>query len=375
MSAKVNIEPRMITWAIARAGFPLKDFTEKHPNVLEWLEQKKQPTVKQLEDFSNKVYLPFGYLFLPEPPIEQVPIPFFRTGQSNATKVSLPVQETVRILKYRQDWLSDYLQENDGEPLGFVGRFGLNNTPEEIAADMRNTLNLTQDWAAQLPTWSDAKSFLTQKIEDAGIVVVFNSVVENNNHRKIEVAECRGFVLVNQYAPFLFVNSADSKAAQMFTLAHELAHVWAGHSAGFDSRQMLPADDPIERLCDQVAAEFLVPSTEFERFWAEMPHIEAAARHFKVSPIVAGRRALDLGLIDKNIFFGFYNDYIHRDFEKKANQSGGGDFYATQRVRLGRAFIARIHQALKSGKILHRDVYRLTGLKGDTYQSFVQKIL
>jgi Zn-dependent peptidase ImmA (M78 family) len=363
----------MITWAIARAGFPLKDFTEKHPNVLEWLEQKKQPTVKQLEAFSNKVYLPFGYLFLPEPPVEQLPIPFFRTGRSKATKVSLNVQETVRILKYRQDWLTDYLQENDGEPLNFVGKFGLNNTPEEIAADIHATLKLTQGWAGHLPNWSEAKGLLTQKIEDAGIVVVFNSVVENNNHRKIDVSECRGFVLVDQYAPFLFVNNADSKAAQMFTLAHELAHVWTGHSAGFDSRQMLPADDPIERLCDQVAAEFLVPADDFGRFWTDKPKIQEAARHFKVSPIVAARRALDLGFISKAAFFDFYNEYTQRDYVKKDNQSGGGDFYLTQRVRLGRAFVARLNQALKSGKILHRDVYKLTGLKGDTYQVFIQK--
>ena len=375
MSTKVNIEPRMITWAIDRAGYHLADFAEKYPRVLEWLNEKKQPTVKQLEEFSQKVYLPFGYLFLPEPPVEQLPIPFFRTGRSKATKVSLNVQETVRILKYRQDWLSDYLHENEGEPLNFVGKFGLNNTPEEIAADMRATLNLERDWAGHLPTWSEAKGFLTQKIEDAGIVVVFNSVVENNNHRKIEVAECRGFVLVDQYAPFLFVNSADSKAAQMFTLAHELAHVWTGQSAGFDSRQMLPADDPMERLCDQVAAEFLVPAADFKLFWAEKPSITESARHFKVSPIVAGRRALDLGLIDKNTFFGFYNEYINREYVKKERQAGGGDFYATQRVRLGRAFVARLNQALKSGKILHRDVYKLTGLRGDTFQAFIQKNL
>lgn len=375
MSQELNIQPNMITWAIDRAGFRLDDFTQKFPKVLDWLNGVKKPTVKQLEDFSHRVYLPFGYLFLPEPPVEKLPIPFFRTGRTATAKISLNAQETVRLLKYRQDWLSDYLQENDGEPLSFVGKFGLQNTPEEIATDIRKNLKLTPDWASQFANWSLAKSHLAQKIEDLGIVLSFNSVVENNNHRKIDPQEVRGFVLVDTYAPFLFINSADSKAAQMFTMAHELAHVWTGQSAGFDSYMMIPADDPMEQLCDRTAAELLVPSFGFHVFWKENPQISAAARHFKVSEIVAARRALDLGLISKNAFFEFYRNFMNRHFDKKNTAIGGGDFYATQKVRLGLPFLARLNHALKSGKILYREAYQLTGLKGDTFQQVTQKLL
>ena len=365
----------MITWAIRRAGYQLDDFVEKFPKVLGWLNKVNQPTVNQLEDFSNKVHLPFGYLFLPEPPEELLPITFFRTGRGTTNQVSLNVQETVRLLKYRQDWLSEYLQEAGEEPLPFVARFGLQNTPEEIAADIRTTLQLSPDWASHLPNWSSAKTHLAQQIEEVGIVISFNGVVENNNIRKIDPDECRGFVLVDPYAPFLFVNNNDSKAAQMFTLAHELAHVWTGYSAGFDSRMLLPADDPVERLCDQTAAELLVPSHDFRVFWQEKPTIPTAARHFKVSEIVAARRALDLGLIDKSSFFRFYHQFMRRFSERKTNRSEGGNFFNTQKVRLGLPFLSHLNQALKSGKILHSEAYRLTGLKGDTFRTLTQKIL
>lgn len=365
----------MLSWAIDRAGYQLDEFAQKFPKILDWLNGEKKPTVKQLEDFSHRVHLPFGYLFLPEPPVEKIPIPFFRTGKAAATKVSLNVLETLRLLKHRQDWLSEYLREIEEDPLPFVGKFGLQNPPEEIAADIRATLKLSPDWASHFPNWSLAKAHLAQKIEDLGIVISFNSVVQNNNHRKIEPQEVRGFVLVDEFVPFLFVNAADSKAAQMFTMAHELAHVWTGQSAAFDSRMMLPADDPMEKLCDQTAAELLVPSQYFLDFWSETPQIAAAARHFKVSEIVAARRALDLGLIDKNNFFGFYNNFMSRHFERKSNAAGGGDFYLTQKVRLGLPFLTRLNQALKSGKILHREVYQLTGLKGDTFHNVTQKIL
>lgn len=374
MNQEINIQPDMITWAIGRAGFQLDDFTKKFPRVSHWLSGEKKPTVKQLEDFSNHVHLPFGYLFLSEPPVEKTLIPFFRTGRVATVEVSLNVQETVRLLKRRQNWLSEYLRENDGDPLPFVGSFGLQNTPEEIATDIRKKLKLVPEWACNFPTWSLAKAHLAQKIEDLGIILCFNSVVENNNHRKIDPQEVRGFVLVDSYAPFLFVNAADSKAAQMFTMAHELAHVWTGQSAGFDSRMMLPADDPMEQLCDRTAAELLVPGVDFRIFWQKNSQIHAAAKHFKVSEIVAARRALDFGLISKDYFFAFYTAFMSRHFDKKIAATGG-DFYNTQKVRLGLPFLAYLNHALQSGRILHREAYQLTGLKGDTFQQVTQKLL
>ena len=143
--------------------------------------------------------------------------------------------------------------------LPFVGKYnGINNVPA-IVNDIRQTLELSENWASQLGTWEEAQNHLVETIEDKGIITVFNGVVENNGYRKIPVDECRGFVLVDDIAPFMFINNADSKSAQMFTIVHELAHIWTGHSAGFDFRKLQPADDPIEILCDQVAAEFLVP--------------------------------------------------------------------------------------------------------------------
>lgn len=363
----------MLTWAIARAGYDLDEFVQKVPNVVEWIQGEKKPTVKQLEDFSKKVFLPFGYLFLPEPPQEKLPIPFFRTNGTQATKVSVNVYDTIILLKQRQDWLSDYLKDNEFSKLSFVGKYKGNNNIQEIVTDIRNTLGLEESWASEYKTWQDALKALIQQVESIGIITMFNGIVENNTHRPIDVDECRGFVLVDKMAPFMFVNNSDGKAAQMFTIVHELAHIWTGHSAGFDFRRLEPASDPIERLCDKIAAEFLVPERLFEKVWKADPNIKNAAKYFKVSEIVIARRALDLGKIDKATFFSFYNEYIHREFTKKETQSSGGDFYATTRKRLGLTFSYHINNAVKSGKLLYRDAYRLTSLKGDTFQTYFSK--
>lgn len=370
MRTEVNIKPNMLTWAVARAGYDLAEFSEKVPNLKKWLEGEKNPTVKQLEAFSKKVHLPFGYLFLSEPPKETLPIPFFRTNGQQNDEVSINVYDTILLMQQRQDWLSNHLQDNDFESLEFVGRFNGVFDVLKIVNDIRKTLKLPEAWASEFGTWEEAMNNLVESIEDSGIITVFNGVVENNVYRKIPVDECRGFVLVDEFAPFMFINNADAKAAQMFTIVHELAHIWTGHSAGFDFRKLQPADNPIEVLCDKIAAEFLVPQKAFNNFWAESPVIKKASRHFKVSEIVIARRALDTGKITKSEFFDFYNEYKNREFVKKANLASGGNFYATTRKRLSPTFAIHINNAVNTGQLLHRDAYKLTSLKGDTFKTF-----
>jgi len=376
MSTRIeNINSDLINWAITRAGNELDEFYLNNPAVSEWVAGTKKPTIKQLEDFTHKVHVPFGYMFLSQPPQEEIPIPFFRTGNSQRETVSLNVYHTIQIIKERQNWLTNYLLESEYPDLEFVGKYNVNSDYKEVVNDIRNTLNLTVNWASKLGTWEQALDHLTLQIEEIGIIVNFNGIVGNNTRRKIPVDECRGFVIVNNKSPFLFINSADAKAAQMFTLIHELAHIWLGESAGFDNKQMLPADDPIEKFCDKVAAEFLVPEIFFKEKWNRSQNIKYLSRVFKVSPIVIARRALDLGLMSRTSFFQFYNDYISELQNKKDNQSSGGNFYATAKKRISLRFASYVNSAVKENNLLYRDAYRLTSLKGNTYEKFINEYL
>jgi len=120
----------------------------------------------------------------------------------------------------------------------------------------------------------------------------------------------------------------------------------------------------------KIAAEFLVPENILNKIWSKIPDIKYASGYFKVSEIVIARRALDTGKITRNQFYEFYEEYSDREFTKKETQSPGGDFYATTRKRLSMTFATHIHNAVKSGKFLFRDAYRLTSLKGDTFHRF-----
>jgi Zn-dependent peptidase ImmA (M78 family) len=375
MKTEININPDIITWAIHRAGYELHDFFVKYPNVQSWINNIKRPTVKQLEKFSHTVHIPFGYLFLNEPPKEDIPFPFFRTGKNQAENVSLNVYDTIQILQRRQDWLTDYLEENGADQLPFVGSYSVDANYLKVVENIRKTLNLHPEWASEYATYEETLNAIAKRIELIGIIVNFNGVVENNTHRPISVDECRGFVLVNNVAPFLYVNAADAKPAQLFTIVHELAHVWLGESAGFNNQNLLPADDPIEKLCDQIAAEFLVPEQSFLRLWEQSQNIATLARYFKVSRIVIARRGLDLGKISKGEFFSIYNGFIEEFNHKKENQGSGGDFYATARKRISVSFATYVNQAVKQNRLLYRDAYKITGLRGDTYQNFITQHL
>lgn len=368
----------MLKWAIARDGLDVDAFLvqDKNENVRQWIEGEREPTVKQLEDFSRQVHIPFGYLLLPEPPEEPQPIPFFRTviDDRQERQMSLAVYDTIITLQRRQEWLHEYLLDNEYAPLPFVGRFPETATVEEVVADIRRTLDFEPEWASRNPTWSDALIALRERVENLRIMMVFNSVVGNNTKRPIPLEECRGFVLIDRMAPFLFVHNGDAKSAQMFTIMHELAHIWFGKSAGFDLAQLQPAEDDLEKKCDAIAAELLVPKAVFLRKWRESLDPETVARHFKVSQLVIARRALDTGQWTRETFFRFYQQHIQTDHRKQQN-SPGGDFFKTQRVRLSRRFSVFVREALQSNQIIYRDAYKLTGIKGATFEKYMKEKL
>jgi Zn-dependent peptidase ImmA (M78 family) len=246
--------------------------------------------------------------------------------------------------------------------------------PRGVAQRIRDVLGFPEDWASRRQTWEDALRTLHHAMEQAGILVVVSGVVGNNTHRKLDPGEFRGFVLADEYAPLVFVNGSDGKAAQMFTLAHEVSHVFFGSSAAFDLRQLIPAQDRTEQACNQVAAEFLVPETELRRVWpaardADEPFQELA-RRFKVSAIVAARRAMDLTLIDRSAFFDFYRAYQADERRKRERPSEGGDFYAVQALRVGTRFAATVVRAVREGRLLYSEAYDLTGLHGKTFEKF-----
>jgi Zn-dependent peptidase ImmA (M78 family) len=375
---RITISEPVLRWAVERSSHRAS-LEQKFPKLPEWLSGECQPTLNQLEALAKVTSMPLGYFFLPKPPEERLPIPHFRTlDNGHPHQASRDLLETIQLMERRQAWMREYLIEQGCEPLSFVHSAQLAIDPELLAKEIRQTLGLVNEWAAGYSKWTDALKLLINRIEEVGILVAVSGIVGNNTHRKLEPSEFRGFVLVDEYAPLLFVNGADGKAAQMFTLAHELVHIWFGSSAAFDLRDLQPANNETEQVCNRVAAEFLVPARQLCDFWPsihnEPDRFQAIARHFKVSEPVAARRLVDLGLITYNEFHEFYQNYKEQERRGSRSQEGG-NFYATQNLRIGRRFAEAVIRAAMEGTLLYRDAYQLTGLYGRTFEQYAQLLI
>jgi len=385
--ANVAVNPKILRWAIDRAGLTLESLRVKFPKIEDWLANKRNPTFKQLENFARTTMTPFGVMFLDEPPEEKLTVPDFRTKSDRPIDRPSPdLLATINQMQRRQGWMRSWRIEQGEEPLDFVGSIGIQASNEFAASQIRGKLKIGDGWASGYSTWRDAFRHLRRMVERAGILIFSNSVVGLNNNRKLEPDEFRGFVLCDDIAPLIFLNDADSLAARMFTLAHELVHIWVGTSGLFDLEQTMSSNNEIELFCNSVAAEILLPEKELMTFWQDVKNdgnrFQLIARKFKVSGLVAARKALDMGLLSEPDFFAYYRSvrvaWLQHKLEEKDRakdaDGGGVNFYTVQNARLGRPFSAAIVRAAGEGKVLLRDAYRLTGLKGKTFDKFAELV-
>lgn len=354
---------------------------KKFPKYSLWEEGKASPTLRQLEDVAKTTHAPLGYFFLPEPPRETLPIPDYRTLDGGAPRrLSPELIDTLHLMRQRQDWLREELVNTGESPLAFVGSLDAQADIHTATAQIRKTLKLEEKWARKERTWTDALRFLRQRIEAIGILVSINGIVRDDTRRKLSVEEFRGFVLPDAYAPLIFVNGADAKAAQIFTLAHELAHVWLGEGGILDLPRLMAGNHRIEVFCNAVASELLVPEKEFVAAWSDLAGEEfreitdIMVRRFKVSSLVIARRALDLGYCSREEYNQFFDDSIEKERRRRRPEKGGGDYYRNQEMRIGRRFGLFVVRAAREGRLLYRDAYHLTGLHGRTFARFAKRL-
>jgi Zn-dependent peptidase ImmA (M78 family) len=375
--ARVSVNESVLSWIIDRSGESVESLRKRFKKIHEWVDGTSQPTLKQVEELSQATTTPLGWFFLDEPVSEEIPIPFFRTVTDKSIRRASPeLLETIYTVQRRQEWMRDYSVGESQPPLAFVNSVLPGAPAAQVAEKMRTILNLQEDWASRCVGREDALHKLRQSIEDAGVFVVINSVVGNNTSRRLNPQEFRGFVLVDEYAPFVFVNGSDVKPAQIFTLAHELAHLFFGKSAVFDLRELMPAENAIEKTCNEAAAEFLVPEKQLRGIWSTVRNkssrFKDLSNTFKVSQMVIARRALDLGMIGKKEFSKFYQLCMAALRKKEKEKKGGGTFYTSQPSRIGERFANAIISALRDGTIQYTEAYSLTGLNRQTFDKFAE---
>ncbi len=362
----VEVNPELLRWACKRAGFTTRIVAEKIPQLTAWDRGEKRPTLKQLEKFANNVHVPVGYLFLPAPPAEQLPIPDFRTvGNMKIGHPSPDLLETIYLCQQRQEWYRDFSVSVREDTCNFVGSATLRDDTVAVAENIRSTLEFDIDSRSKMHTWEEALRRFIAQADTAGIMIMVSGIVGSNTHRKLDHNEFRGFTLCDKRAPLVFINGSDTKSAQMFTLAHELSHIWLGKTGLSDLAPISVPTNDIEKWCNNVAAEILVPlalmRSEFNASGNPFEEYNRLAKYFKVSTLVIIRRLHDCGFLSRTT----YEHTYHEELEQllAITKGKGGDYYRTQPARMSRRFARALIASTLEGQTLHRDAFRLLGLK------------
>lgn len=362
-----NINPQMLTWARERLGLSVPEFAkklaQKEDKLVAWEAEEAKPTFKQAINFAKKAHIPFAYLFLPEPPVEQPLLADLRTvGSQDLGKYSVELNDTIKLMQGRQFWYRDFLLAEGANKLDFVGSFQNNLDVNALVKAIRNKLDLNT--LTRKGDWEDYYRTLVNKIEALGVLVMRQSFLDHHT-RPLRVEEFRGFALADDYAPLIFINHADAPGPRLFTLMHELAHLWIGVSGVSDLNTS--AEKESEQFCNAVAAELLVPETEFKKNWimdAEdwKEQLPGLAAHFYVSQWVIARRALTFGYITQNAYQQFINAE-KRAFQAREKQGRGPSYYVTKQSQVSKNFTQALVNDALNGNTPLREAANLMQMK------------
>lgn len=380
MTSRVAVEPRLLTWARKRSGRSDEYLRKNHKHLPAWEAGEALPTFRQLEQYANATYTPIGFFFLDEPPAEVLPIPDFRTIGDETLRTPTPdLLDTIYACQGRQDWYREFASTH-AEPVQLVGSLLDVSDPVVAAATLREALGFGLSDRVGYSSWSQALSGLAENAEAAGVLVMINGVVESNTHRRLNPREFRGFALVDPLAPVVFINGADTKAAQIFTLAHELVHVALSSTAlSRPSIEDATDDTDVERWCNSVAAEMLVPYdsilTEYRATDDLTVELDRLARFYKVSTLVILRRLRDTERIPAGEYRALYEAELARVLDLAASTGTGGNFYNTQPVRMSKRFAKALIADTLEGRTLYTEAFRLLGFKkSSTFDELGQRL-
>lgn len=382
MVVRVDVAPSLLEWAVERAGWDTETTQRRAPKLDSWMSGNIRPTLKQLEGFAHATHTPFGLLFLAEPPNEPVPIPDMRTiGNAVVPRPSVNLLDAIYLCQTRQDWYRDYIQDRGAPNLEFVGS-ATTETPAVQAAQMiARSLGFDLAERAVFSNSDDALRRLIDRIESIGVLVMVSGIVGGDTHRVLDPDEFRGFALSDPVAPLVFVNGTDTKAAQIFTLIHELAHIWLGGSALSDAAMVAREGVAEELWCNRVAAEVLVPLAALRGDYRGEPtpqELARLARRYRVSTLVMLKRLFDAKFLSWDDYRQRYETELQAVVaaaKRRRGDSSGGDYYNTQPLRLSRQFAGAVVASTYEGDTSFREAFRLLGTrKHETFSRLADEI-
>lgn len=378
---RVEVKPSIFEWVLQNIDFENIKAKKKDDFFL-WMTDKKIPTFNQLEQFSKATNIPFGYFFLSTPPVEKMELLEYRTVDSlEIGKPSRNLIDTINEMEAVQEWMRDYVKGTDLGELNYVGALKENKDISTIASTIMESLRLSTEWFLDCSDSWDSFKLLRERLEDIGTIVMMNGIVGSNTHRSLDINEFRAFTIIDKYAPLIFINANDSPYGRLFSLAHEMTHIWLGVNSFYnDYQHPINGISSLEVLCNAVAAELLVPIKMFNTSWREdktdniEEKISNIAGYFRCGTIVIARRALDQALIDKATYAKLAKSAIAKYREKRSEQGSGGNYYNTLKTRIDKRLVLALSNSVYEGRTTFIEAFRLTNTSRKTFSALVEMV-
>lgn len=312
---------------------------------------------------------PFAALYLDSPPRDFDLIRDFRQlPGGTVAEYSYALTMLMREMQDRQDWVRGIRQELGLKPLGFVKSASVRSNPIKVANELREALGVRDGDERSWPTMNFALNAWVDRTESIGVFVCQTSV-----HGALHVEDARGFAIVDEYAPFVFVNPKDSIGARIFTLAHELVHVWIGTSGVSGEHFDAWSDSDtgrIESFCNRVASHVVLPASSFERCLAGLPartdivlQIESVAQQFKISRDVVAIRLLDRGDLTEDQYRILHQQYVDDWKAQQEKRRSGGNYYVNHVRALSKSLVRLVGDVYSRGRITAAEASGLLNAK------------
>lgn len=372
------ITPSVLRWARERAGLSIEQASKKigrpKEDIEAWEADTARPSIPQARKASEVYKRPLAVFYLPKPPKDFDTLRDFRSLPDDYEPDYSPkLALLLRTAKFRQEWMREFFVEEGVSRLSFVGSSSLHDSPQKISHRILSHLRLSPEEQIKCRTRNEALRLWIDRAERAGIIIF--------RQGKIDLKETRGFILCDEYVPFIFINSEDAISAQLFTLAHELAHLWLNQS-GISNLEPFGKiakneDQEIELFCNKVASEAVLERTLFYHRWRDQDpslsleeQIENVSNIFKVSEEAISRRLLDDDTISQEIYLELreFYQFRWREFKEKERQrmnltEGGPSYYVKKVFNNGYSFTRTVISAFDSGAITGRDASSLLDIK------------
>jgi len=390
-----QVNPEILRWARETAGLTLEEASSKL-NIQEARGVSPKERLQSLEtgetDPSRPMLLkmakhyrrPLIVFYMEKPPQTANRGNDFRTLPESYTNVTNGlVDALLRDVQVRQNILRSALEdEEEIKPLAFVGSMKMVDGVEAVVHAIIETIAFNLQEFRKQPSPQDAFKYLRTQVENAGVFVLLIGDL-GSHHTALDLEAFRGIALADEIAPFVVINDKDSRAAWSFTLLHELAHIWLGHTGISNVNSELD----VEKFCNSIASDILLPDVDLKSFDFESiidfedrkTSISNFAYAQNISSSMVAYKLYLLGKIDRQSWAK-----LHREFRKmwldardeardlQRGKTGGPSYYVVRRHRLGENLISQVHQMILGGTLTTTKASRVLGVAPKNVQNLIE---